>query len=204
MTESKFPRLHPAQVCFVVDDVDAAVEDCISAFGWGPFHRFTAPVDEAHYRDWAGSKETEVALGMAGDVQVELIHVCEGQDTVASYQSRYGTGFQHLGISCRDREQAVEALQSIGARVDDQGEHPGIRFAFMDTPTGPGMLELLQATGDTPAPGESEKSAAANGATEFRATAAPDVNIGIETPAGKRDRSSMGASRQKVSQSIDY
>ena len=153
MTQTRFPRLYPAQVCFVVDDVDKAVDECVASFGWGPFHRFTAPVPEAHYRDWTGSKTTDVALGMAGKVQVELIHVHEGHDTVEAYQARYGAGFQHMGISCRDREQAMAALEEIGAVVDDHGEHPGIRFAFVDTPTGPGMFELLQATGDAPPPG---------------------------------------------------
>lgn len=164
MTQARFPRLHPAQVCFVVDDVDAAVEECVAAFGWGPFDRFDAPVPDASYHDWSGNKETRVALGMAGDVQVELIHVKEGRDTVGAYQERYGSGLQHLGISCKDREQALAALESIGGRLDDQGEHPGIRFAFVDTPTGPGMFELLEQAGDTPPPGAEAASASKAGA----------------------------------------
>jgi len=165
MTQARFPRLHPAQVCFVVEDVDAAVDECVASFGWGPFHRFTAPVPEARYHDWSGSKQTDVALGMAGGVQVELIHVHEGHDTVEAYQARYGAGLQHLGISCRDREQALAALEEIGAGVDDQGEYPGIRFAFVDTPTGPGMFELLQTTGDTPPPGADSGSGKVNAET---------------------------------------
>jgi len=155
MSRDRFPRLHPAQVCFVVRDVAEAVEECVSVFGWGPFHQFTAPVPEARYRGWTGPKKTDVALGMAGDVQVELIHVHEGHDTVERYQARYGPGLQHLGISCKDREQAIAALEEIGGVIDDRGEYPGIRFAFLDTPTGPGMFELLEATGDTPPPGAS-------------------------------------------------
>ncbi len=161
MPEVRFPRLHPVQVCFVVDDVGTAVAECVDRFGWGPFHQFSAPVPEARYHDWIGAKETDVALGMAGDVQVELIHVREGRDAVGAYQERYGTGFQHLGISCKDREAALAALEGIGARLDDSGEYPGIRFAFVDTPTGPGMFELLQQTGDTPPPGDDVKQDAA-------------------------------------------
>jgi catechol 2,3-dioxygenase-like lactoylglutathione lyase family enzyme len=153
MTPTRFPRLHPAQVCFVVEDVEAAVEECVSSFGWGPFHCFSVAVPEARYHDWTGSKNMDVALGMAGGVQVELIHVHEGRDSVAAYQTRYGTGFQHLGISCRDREQALAALEGIGGRVDDRGEVPGVRFAFVDTPTGPGQFELLETTSDAPGSG---------------------------------------------------
>ncbi len=157
-TTPDVPSLHPAQVCFVVDDVARSVQECETRFGWGPFHVFSAPVSEARYGDWRGPKHTEVALGMAGGVQVELIHVHEGRDTVAAYQARYGTGFQHLGISCRDRERALVALEALGARVDDRGEYPGIRFAFVDVPTGPGMFELLQATGDGPPGGGGDPS----------------------------------------------
>jgi catechol 2,3-dioxygenase-like lactoylglutathione lyase family enzyme len=180
MTQARFPRLHPAQVCFVVEDVATAVEECVASFGWGPFHRFTAPVPEARYHDWTGSKKTDVALGMAGGVQVELIHVHEGHDTVEAYQARYGAGLQHLGISCRDREQALAALEEIGGSVDDQGEYPGIRFAFVDTPTGPGMFELLQATGDTPPPG------ADSGSGESRAP-----NAGALPPSVELDRATI-------------
>jgi len=162
---ARFPRLHPAQVCFVVEDVAKAVEECVTRFGWGPFHQFSAPVDDATYRDWRGAKHTSVALGMAGGVQVELIHVHEGRDTVEAYQARYGAGPQHLGISCKDREEALAALEGIGAQLDDRGEYPGIRFAFVDTPTGPGLFELLQQTGETAPPGaeEARESAAATG-----------------------------------------
>ena len=166
MVEPRFPRLHPAQVCFVVVDVAAAVDECVARFGWGPFHAFTAPVAEATYGDWSGRKRTDVALGMAGGVQVELIHVHEGHDTVEAYQARYGRGLQHLGISCRDREAAVAALEAIGGRLDDQNEYPGVRFAFVDTPTGPGMFELLQQTDDAPTPDADTARSEEGGARE--------------------------------------
>lgn len=156
MTELKSPRLVPAQVCFVVDDVPAAVTECVAQFGWGPFHQFSVPVSDARYHEWSGAKRTDVALGMAGPVQVELVHVHEGHDTIEVYQSKYGTGFQHLGIYARNREHAQTFLESLGAVFDDRGAYEGIRFAFMDVPTGPGMFELLEATGESPPPGAVE------------------------------------------------
>jgi catechol 2,3-dioxygenase-like lactoylglutathione lyase family enzyme len=137
--------LYPVQVCFVVDDVSQAAEDCAKRFGWGPFQAFTADVD-ASYRDWRGRKVTDVALGMAGRVQVELIHVREGHDAIATYQSRYGPGFQHLGISCRSREAAIARLEALGASVDEVNEFDGVKIAFVDVPTGPAMFELLEPT----------------------------------------------------------
>ncbi|MCY4426144.1 MAG: VOC family protein [Halieaceae bacterium] len=140
------PDLQPRQVCFVVDNVSTAVAFCRQRFGWGPFHQFKAPVAAAAYRDWTGEKLTEVALGMAGAVQVELLRVHYGRDTTADYQAEYGAGLQHLGIHCRSRDTALAHLVSLGAKVNEVNEYPGVRFAFVDVPTGPGMFEILQPT----------------------------------------------------------
>lgn len=132
------------QMCFVVEDVSATARSCEAAFGWGPFEEFTADVPEASYRDWSGRKRTRVALGWAGSVQVELIHVDEGQDSVEAYQSRYGMGFQHLGVSCRSRDDALAMLESLGAQRAELLEYEALRIAFVDLPTGPAMFELLE------------------------------------------------------------
>ena len=148
MTDAgKAPRLFPSQVCFIVDDVPTAVESCTERFGWGPFQQFSAPVAQAHYRGWSGRKLTEVALGMAGQVQVELMHVHEGRDAVRAYQEEYGTGFQHLGIGCKSRDEAVRHLEAHGAVMHELTEYAGVRIAFVDVPTGQAMFELLQPTG---------------------------------------------------------
>lgn len=144
MPESDIPALSPWQCCFVVDDVPAAVRSCEARFGWGPFEQFTAPVDEAHYRDWTGKKVTDVALGMAGRTQIEFIHVHEGHDAVETYQAEYGTGFQHLGVRCRSRDAALEHLEALGAKRNELLTYSGIQIAFVDIPTGDAMFELLQ------------------------------------------------------------
>ena len=138
------PRLHPMQACFVVDDVPSAAADCAKRFGWGPFETFTADVASARFGDWAGRKVTEVALGMAGGVQVELIHVHEGRDAIASYQAEYGTGFQHLGISVCDRDAVLRHLEAHDATTDSLLGYGDLRIAFVDVPTGKAMFELLE------------------------------------------------------------
>lgn len=138
--------LQPRQVCWVVDDVPAAVRHCEQAYGWGPFFQFRAEIEDASYKQWRGAKDTEVALGMAGDVQVEFLCVHKGCDTTADYQAEYGCGLQHLGVHCQSREAALSHLEALGATVNELNEFPGVRFAFVDTPTGPGMFEILQAT----------------------------------------------------------
>jgi catechol 2,3-dioxygenase-like lactoylglutathione lyase family enzyme len=142
--------LFPTQVCFMVDDVRRAAEECVARFGWGPFRHFTADVPDSHYRGWCGRRHNDVALGMAGRVQVELLHVHEGRAAISAYQDEYGRGFQHLGIACRSREAALERLESLGAALDERNEFGGTRFAFVDVPTGPAMFELLDHEGEEP------------------------------------------------------
>lgn len=142
------PTLSPQQVCFVVDDVSTTVKYCEEHFGWGPFYQFKVPVHEARYKEWTGEKLTEVALGMAGKVQVEFLHVFKGHDTTEEYQARYGSGFQHLGIHCEGRDEALVFLESLGAQVNELNDYPGVRFAFVDVPTGSGMFEILQPTNE--------------------------------------------------------
>jgi catechol 2,3-dioxygenase-like lactoylglutathione lyase family enzyme len=137
-------RCTPSQVCFVVDDVAAAADACEKRFGWGPFHRFSARVLDAEYKGWRGVRATDVALGMAGRVQVELIHVHEGRDAIADYQAEYDSGFQHVGVSVRDRDAALRHLEALGATADSLLEYEDLRIAFVDTPTGKAMFELLQ------------------------------------------------------------
>ncbi len=140
--------LYPQQVCFVVADVAAAVAECEQRFGWGPFFAFDAPVEDASYKNWRGRKLVSVALGMAGNVQVEFLHVHTGSDTTADYQAEYGVGFQHIGIQCKSRDSALAHLESLGATVNELNEYPGVRFGFVDVPTGPGMFEILETTAE--------------------------------------------------------
>ena len=138
------PELSPRQLCFIVADVPKTVAFCEEHFGWGPFMQFKAPVANASYRGWSGEKLTEVALGMAGGGQIEFLRVHFGHDTTMDYQSAYGTGLQHIGIRAASRDSALEHLTSLGASVNELNEYPGIRFAFVDVPTGPGMFEILE------------------------------------------------------------
>lgn len=143
--------LAAVQTCFVVADVDSAVCRCERDYGWGPFVRFSAPSP--------GDAVTHVALGNAGRTQVELISTEKVRNTVSEYQQRYGVGFQHLGVVCRDVDRGLEALEGFGGKTRERGSYPGVRFAFVDVPTGPGMLELLQPDANVPAPPAPEPAA---------------------------------------------
>lgn len=140
-------RLTPYQVCFVVEDVEEAAAECHERFGWGPFRSFRAAVDSLEYKGQRARRVAEVALGMAGRVQVELLHVHEGVDCLAAYQARYGCGFQHLGIDTPSRDASLARLEKLGAKLDHRDEYEGIRIAFVDVPSGAlGAFELVDRT----------------------------------------------------------
>lgn len=132
------------QACFVVADVSAAVEFCVRELGWGPFQHFTIPSPESKYKGWQGHKLTEVALGMAGRSQVELIHVHQGRDAIEDYQTRIGPGFQHLGVLVQNTEESLSYLSAAGAIKNDSNQYGEITYTFIDVPKGPAMLELLE------------------------------------------------------------
>lgn len=142
--------LQPYQVCFVVDDVAAAAEEAQARFGWGPFRSFRNTAENIDYRGRSVRREADVALAMAGDVQVELLHVHDGVDCLAAYQASFGRGLQHIGIATPSREAALARLERLGACVDHRDEFAGIRLAFVDLPTGPGMFELVDRTSGSP------------------------------------------------------
>lgn len=137
-------KLTAYQACFVVNDVAQAVELCRQSFGWGPFQHFEVPVADAHYHGWRGDKLTEVALGMAGSAQVELIRIHQGEDAIQKYQAALGSGLQHMGVLCQSTGQAIAHLSALGARLNDRNQYGDITFSFMDVPNGPALIELLE------------------------------------------------------------
>jgi len=134
MTEARFPRLHPAQVCFVVEDVDTAVDECVASFGWGPFHRFTAPVPEARYHDWVGPKKTDVALGMAGGVQVELDRVTIVTDDLDRALAFYARAFRWEDAQIESRTLRVGSVESSTRRA--RGQAGQLLFELVEPPRG--------------------------------------------------------------------
>lgn len=132
------------QACFVVADVAAAVEFCTTQLAWGPFQHFKIPSPESSYRGWNGHKLTEVALGMAGSAQVELIQVHLGRDAIEDYQTRLGPGLQHLGVLVKNTQQSLQYLEPAGAIKNDSNQYGEITYTFIDAPNGPAMLELLE------------------------------------------------------------
>ncbi len=138
------PKLTAYQACFIVEDVPRALQFCEEMLGWGPFQHFRIPLEHAEYRGWSGPKLNEVALGMAGSSQVELMHVHQGQDSMQQYQRDMGTGLQHIGVLCHSTTDAVAHLSALGAEVDDSRQYGDITFSFINSSLGPALLELLE------------------------------------------------------------
>jgi catechol 2,3-dioxygenase-like lactoylglutathione lyase family enzyme len=127
------------QVAVVVEDLQDGVDRYRSVFGidrWA-IHRFEPPaMTDTTYR----GEETEfgmwLALGDAGDTQVELIEPTMGENIYADHLAEHGEGLHHVayfGWDPAEAESVVESFEESGMPVLQSGRIGGIEFVYLDT-----------------------------------------------------------------------
>lgn len=122
------------QICHIVSNVDAAVDEWINTLGAGPFfceRNLTVPV-KYHGKDT--HIDIHVALGNCGDLQIELIEIAS--DIPSIYREVYpdgGTGFHHVAVFADDYDAHLKSLQAGGGIIAAEGVFNGDRFAYVDT-----------------------------------------------------------------------
>lgn len=136
------------QICFVVDDIDAAMATWTGTRGAGPFfllRHFADP--RARYRGREVPLDISLAMGQLGPLHVELIQPHGNLPNV--YRDMYppGTsGFHHTCTAITDLDTARAELEAGGATVGMEltfGETPVV---YMDTRSSVGhMTELVRA-----------------------------------------------------------
>lgn len=127
---------HIFQNCYVVDDLDKAIEYWIKTIGAGPFFVFRKLDNlKISYRGKPSSLDINFALGQAGPIHIELIEDNSKNPTV--YQDLYpkgtGGGFHHVGMLAKDFEAAVKAYESAGYPTGMLGMFGNTPFAYVDT-----------------------------------------------------------------------
>jgi hypothetical protein len=124
-------------MCWVVDDLDTAVEHWVSTMGAGPFH-LAAHIgfDELTYRGEPAELDQSSALGQWGDIQVELlVQHCSNPSGVTDMGGAQHTGVQHMTWFADDIVAEGRRLQGLGfdevmtARLPVMG---GMRIAWYD------------------------------------------------------------------------
>ena len=137
------------QICFIVDDLDAAIDNWIETRNAGPF--FVAKDLSGVPIDYKGTDSTlaiSVAMGMAGDLQIELVEPIGNGPSVYSDMFAPGqTGFHHVATFVSDFEQAVRDHVSNGFEMNARGTFAGDKFAYMDTRSSVGFFTELYEEG---------------------------------------------------------
>jgi catechol 2,3-dioxygenase-like lactoylglutathione lyase family enzyme len=132
------------QIAFVVNDLAASERFFMEKMGVKNFFRFKdVTVYEAIYRGQPGDFHIDIAIGYAGNSQIELIQHLSGQNVYKEFLDKKGEGLHHLGFIVPDHEQVIADFTANGFPVIQSGRigtNPGVKFAYFDTEAAIGAL----------------------------------------------------------------
>jgi methylmalonyl-CoA/ethylmalonyl-CoA epimerase len=142
------PKRAIMQVAFLVDDLDAAIDEWVSLHNVGPFFvdRHTAYAKRS-FRGAPAAWDVSLAFAYSGDLQIELVQCHDDAPSVFSeFRRAHGCGAHHLGAITPDLAGDLRAFAARGvAPVQHAVSSAGIETAFFETGDVPGqMLELIQ------------------------------------------------------------
>jgi hypothetical protein len=135
------------QLCWVVPDIQAAMESWTRTTGVGPFFYFdNVTFEDGRYRGRpAQMAKHEAAIAQAGDLQIEL--VCQKSDEPSIWRDlvpQGQSGFHHVALYCDDYAATKAAYTAGGAEVAYEGLMLGYYTCWIDTSKALGfMVELV-------------------------------------------------------------
>lgn len=137
------------QMCWVVPDLDAAIDRWLKTTGAGPFFLFEdVHFTDSHHRGTpADIAPHRAAIGQHGDMQIELIEPTgDGPGIWSDVIAPGGFGFHHTALYCDDYEAEKAALMSAGHELAFEGLMMGAKTGYVDTVKTLGfMTELITA-----------------------------------------------------------
>ena len=101
-------RKRVMQICFVVPDIDAAMQSWTQTMGIGPFFIFRdLDIDTVKHRGTATRVRFHIALAQAGDVQIELAQQVSNAPYAYNEVFPNGSegGLHHIAIYVRTMRQ---------------------------------------------------------------------------------------------------
>lgn len=113
-----------AQVAFLVEDLDQAVENYHRTFGVGPWHFYTYEkpfVPRMSYRGADGDYAMRIALSYFGSTRVEFIQSIRGPSIYEEFIERHGYGVQHLGFLVESMDSALAQAREAGFSMIQDG-----------------------------------------------------------------------------------
>ena len=132
------------QIGVVVEDLDRVASFLESSFGLGPFR--VEEVEAPNVWDRGQEKRIKARLGFAtmGQVELELIHIVEGDSVHLEFLREHGEGIHHLGFRVADFEAKLQQAREMGLEVLQTGPL-GRFYAYLDTRRHGGLIfELIE------------------------------------------------------------
>jgi len=149
------------QICWVTDDLERTEALLSGQFGTGAWTRIPDVTFEAGSTTLRGVPAeftAHIALGYAGDLQLELIQPVSGPTIHAEFLDVHGPGLHHVCFDVEDVDAACASAEDAGLPVLMRGSMMGgeIEFAYVDGSAagapyvelariGPGMREFYAA-----------------------------------------------------------
>jgi methylmalonyl-CoA/ethylmalonyl-CoA epimerase len=121
------------QVGIVVKDLERAMKNYADFFGITFPKVFIPEYFNKMYRGEPSDFRIKIAVGMMGNLQMELIQVLQGKTVYEEFLERNGDGLHHLGFYVKNMDERIEALSKLGIGVLMKGERAGAKFAYLDT-----------------------------------------------------------------------
>ena len=137
----------PDQISFAVADMAGAVSLLSPLFGGFDVRESVLAAGSFAYRGRAGLTRLRLGICQAGQVEIELVEVLEGDWPTVEHIDRHGPGLHHLRFAVEDLDAKSAQMQAAGFSEVLRGVSPrGSRFAYLQAPSvlGPTMVELLQ------------------------------------------------------------
>jgi hypothetical protein len=135
---SEFTPYPIVQMCWVVDDMEAAALQWVKMMGAGPFFRIPhIQLDELTYRGKPAKLDQSSAVGQWGAIQVELFQQhCHNPSGAREMFAPGQTGIQHLTWFAADMDAETRRLNGLGFETVMTCRLPavgGMRLAWYDT-----------------------------------------------------------------------
>ena len=137
----------PDQVSFAVADVAEAVSVLGPVFGEFIVRESVLAPGSISQRDGEGGARLRLGFCQAGQVEIELVEVMEGDWPTVDHIARHGPGLHHIRFVVDDLGAKSAQMQAEGFSEVLRGVSPrGSQFAYLEAPAvlGSTIVELLQ------------------------------------------------------------
>ena len=135
------------QIAYVVEDLDASIQDWIVLHGIGPWTLYRNTTMRGQCRGAETTVKMHVGLSYQNDVQIELIQPLS--NTRSPYQDVSGkplSGLHHIAWHAQDLDGEVARAQAAGLVPVFAASNGAVRVCYLESPREPGPLyELIEA-----------------------------------------------------------